>query len=302
MQYHTHGSWLDIGANDGTLLSYVPTSFHKVGVEPALNLTNHLARHAHEVHADYFSAGLISQPSFEIITSCAMFYDLDDPHRFIEDVKSCLAPDGIWINQLSDTAQMIQQNAFDNICHEHACHYDIATLDRLYRQHDLKIVGIRLNDVNGGSMRVAAAPNQSSFSAHQVGIMDVPAVSEQDLERFCQRGGKWKTLMLRLLDAVWSDGPIWIYGASTKAAMFLHYLDQNHRFVCAADRNPAKFGLVMAGTWIPITDEETFRKAKPAYALVGPWAFEKEILERERITRAHGTTFILPLPNPRFVL
>lgn len=302
LRFHTSGSWLDIGANDGTLLFYVPEGFRRVAVEPALNLQTALAEHAHEQHAAYFNADLFDTPRFHVITSCAMFYDLDNPHAFIRDIKTCLADDGVWINQISDTAQMVRQNAFDNICHEHACHYDIGTLERLYRDHGLMIVGVRLNDVNGGSLRVVAARQDSRFSGHQVGIMDVPTVTEQELQRFCNRTVRWKELMLGLLEAMWIKGPIWLYGASTKSAMFLQYLDQNHRFFAAADRNPHKHGLVMAGTWIPITNEETFRKARPAAALVGPWAFANEINDREAQTRANGTTFIYPLPDPRFVL
>lgn len=298
LQYHDEGAWLDIGANDGTLLSKVPREFAKIGVEPAFNLKPFCQEHADEVYSDYFTADLFVKPAFQVITSCAMFYDLENPHTFIEDIKSCLAPDGVWINQISDTAQMLKVNAFDNICHEHCCYYDVETITRLYNQHGLTVISYKLNDVNGGSLRVAAMKKKVSGCT----TIGIPAVSEKDLTRFAQRVTRWKALMQQLLDGMEKEGAIWLYGASTKAAMWLQYLDESDKFIAAAERNPNKHGLVMAGTWIPITGEVELRQAKPAYAVVGPWAFRKEMLERETELRAGGTTLLFPLPHPEFAL
>lgn len=300
LRYHGQGTWLDIGANDGTLLSLVPTDrFHKIGIEPALNLGPVLEEHADLAIMDYFRGDLVKAHSCQVVTSIAMFYDLDDPHQFIDGIQRVMTDDGVWINQLSDTAQMLKANAFDNICHEHVCYYDLATLKRLYADHGLTIYSVSLNDTNGGSIRVVAGRNPEpawSWSG-------VPSVTAGDVSRFCNRVVRWKDVMMQLILGGLMEGKaLWLYGASTKACMMLQYLDLNERFFACADRNPHKYGLRMAGTWIPITDEVTMRSAKPDFLVVGPWAFRKEFIEREEQLRATGTTMLFPLPNPELVL
>ena len=299
LTYHERGTWLDIGANDGTLLSLVPAGFLKVGFEPAKNLLPWLTEHANLVVGDYFHTVDDLRGACQVITSCAMFYDLDDPNAIVADIVASLADNGVWINQLSHTPDMLAANAFDNICFEHVCYYDIEALHALYRRHGLFITSVKLNDLNGGSIRVAATKKRTDACS----LGGVPRTRRDDLSAFAGRVVRWKALMERLLTSdLVARGDIWLYGASTKASTFLQYLDLPGLFIAAAERNPAKHGLVTAGTWIPIRSEEEFREAAPAFALVGPWAFAREVTEREKDLRAHGTAFIFPLPDPRFVL
>lgn len=293
LEFHREGHWLDIGANDGYLLSQVPRTFHRIACEPALNFKRELAENSEQVINDYFSAEAVGVQC-QVITSAAMFYDLDDPNQFVSDIEKLLAKGGVWINQLNDAPTMMQANAFDAICHEHLCYYDIPTLSRLYKRHGLSIRKIVYNDVNGGSVRVFATRTPKSDPSGQ------PKVSHDQAEQFAKRVRMWKERMGNLLEA--SNGPVWGYGASTKGGTLLQYLNMNDKFVGIADRNPAKHGTMMAGCWIPVTDELALRKAGADLAVVLPWAFRDEFVKRESDLRASGTAMLFPLPNIEVVL
>lgn len=294
--YHRSGKWVDIGANDGYLLSQVPQSFQRIACEPS-NQAEKAKKHADLVVQNYFDG----QEAFEdakIITSAAMFYDVEDPNQFVRNIHRCLADDGIWINQLNDSPTMLEKNDFAAICHEHLCYYDVRTLERIYRQNGMSIINVTQNDVNGGSVRITAV--KSNRPHQKADLMGYGSPSLSDVGEFAQRVIKWKANLTAVLHGL--GRPLWVYGASTKGMVMLQYLDLNDHFVAVADRNPAKFGLYMAGCWLPIVDEQTMRKEKPEYVLVLPYAFRKEFDEREKGLRSTGTTLIYPFPDVSFVL
>ncbi len=305
LNWHRGGTWLDIGANDGYLLAEVPADFTKIACEPARNFKEELHKVADHVISDYFSADhdilhRVGHGACNVITSVAMFYDLDDPDRFVADIAKCLSPEGIWINQLNDSPTMMKRNAFDSICHEHLCYYDVHTLNRIYQKHGLTILEVTYNEVNGGSVRVVA---EKSGEAQGPSLIEHRKVSVRESAMFAERVTRWKQVMGDLVTGpLVQRGPLWCYGASTKGCVLLQYLDQPGAFRAIADRNPAKYGTYMTGTWLPVVCEADFRAEKPPYALVLPWAFKREFLVRERETMDEGTVFLLPLPSIELAL
>lgn len=304
LEFVDEGTWLDIGANDGCLLKNVPDSFTKIGCEPALNFAHALGEHADAVVLDYFSAAAVkavSESPCDVITSAACFYDVDDPNAFVRDIAECLSPEGVWINQLNDSPTMLQRNAFDSLCHEHLAYYDVPSLARLYRAHGLEINQVTHNEVNGGSVRVFASKQGVRPGLPMLGI---PRASFPEAAAFASRVRRWKEQVSSLIteSPLFRYTPTWLYGASTKGGTLLQYLDCNDSFLSVADRNPKKFGLRMVGSWVPIVDESTMRKARPKFLFILPWAFADEFTAREADLRASGTTLIYPLPDFRLVM
>ena len=304
LEYHKKGRWLDIGANDGYLLSVLPEGFTRIACEPALNLTAKLRAVSDVVIDDYFTAGHESlrgagkAGGCHVITSAAMFYDLDEPDVFVQDIAKCLTPDGVWINQLNDSPTMLKSNAFDAICHEHLCYYDVQSIKALYERNGLGIIDISYNAVNGGSVRIVAKKG-----AQSIPLLGHMTLAPSEVFSFAMRVKKWKARMLDLLQGTLAnDGPLWCYGASTKGCCLLQYLDSPGSFKAIADRNPTKFGTVMAGTWLPVLPEQEMRDERPKHVLVLPWAFRKEFVQRERELMDDGTTLLMPLPSIEMVL
>lgn len=295
LYHHDSGVWCDIGANDGTLLSHVPPSFTKIGVEPGRSMHAALEEHADEIVDDFFSADAMSRKC-EIITACACFYDVDDPLQFLKDVADRLTPQGVFLNQLSDATQMIRQNAWDAVCHEHKAYYDLAQLQRLYAEAGLVITSVSENSVNGGSIRVTARKGSGPAPLRN-------EVTQTEVRQFAERVRRWKDLFGWFLDSFHMSGrSIWAYGASTKGSVLLQHLNRNEAIRAIADRNPKKHGTVQAGTWLPVTDEDTMRQAKPDVLLMLPWAFKQEFNERERALRDSGTVLLYPLPTVEVVI
>lgn len=306
---------IDTGSNDNTLLlSYTTAKLRKVGFEPAKNLMPY-ANHP-EVHVvnDYFSAKTFQQhyPNTlaKIITSIAMFYDLEDPNQFTQDAKGILAPDGLWIIQMMYLPTMLEENIFDNICHEHLEYYSLLSLESLLSRHGLKIIDVELNDVNGGSYRTYIThTDNTSIKPFEGAAERIETLRQKETElhldtakpyqAFAERVEEIKQQVVDFVTTEVKNGKtVYVYGASTKGNTLLQYFDlDNSVITAAAERNPDKWGKRTVGTNIPIISEDDARAAKPDYFLVLPWHFLKEFVSREKDYLDHGGKFIVPLPK-----
>jgi len=305
-----NASVLDIGCNDGTLLNYYPEYFEKFGIDPS--------DVAHEVEfakvvQDIFPSEelfkLLEGKQLDVITSIAMFYDLESPVDFVKGIKRVLSPGGVWIFEMSYMPRMLELDSYDTICHEHLEYYSLAVLEKICAIAGMKIVKIGFNDINGGSIRCYATHKE--FSGHNKknnhALINEVRQKEFDLEldtdkpyqAFQKRIEKLKKELHDLLVKFKKKGKkVHIYGASTKGNTILQWCRINHELVeYAAERNPDKFGASTLGTNIPIISEEESRAMNPDYYLVLPWHFKKEFLEREKEALQKGTGFIFPVPN-----
>lgn len=301
---------LDIGCNDGTLLDAYPETFVKFGIDPS-DLASEVSEGITVIRDTFPSEALRASTSepFDIITAIAMFYDLEDPVRFVSAVKEWLAPEGVWIFEMSYMPLMLEMNAYDTICHEHLEYYSLAVLDNIMDRADMKIVQVGINDTNGGSIRCHAThkTNLRWDSAQQAASLSILKQREFDLEldtdrpyrNFQERIDTHRDELRNLLVKLKRAGKIiHIYGASTKGNTILQWCGIDASLIdMAADRNPDKHGARTLGTDIPIVSEVESRSLRPDYYLVLPWHFRKEFVERERAILDGGTKMIFPLPQ-----
>ena len=305
------GTVLDIGCNDGTLLGYYPKEFNKYGVDPS-DVAQEIGDNA-TVFQDIFPsdelAKNVQSQYFDVITSIAMFYDLEDPVTFTKEIGRLLAPEGIWIFEMSYMPSMLKMNSYDTICHEHLEYYSLAVIEYILKQAGMKIVNVALNDINGGSIRCYATHiNNFSYKKEEF-VKNIATLRQKefDLEldtdkpykNFQDRINFHKEELNALLKNLKREGKrIHIYGASTKGNTILQWCSIDNRIIdYAAERNPDKYGAYTLGTDIPIISEEESRAMNPDYYLVLPWHFKDEFLQREKETLSKGSGFIFPLPN-----
>ncbi len=313
--------WLDIACNDGTLLSYVGQHINKLGIDPAEDsfaVESRLV--ADDIIQDYFTLESFNRSKFKskkskVITCIAMFYDLDEPIDFLNDVKEVLDDDGLFVIQMSYTPLMIKQLAFDNICHEHVYYWSLNSLEKLMIEAGLKIVDCQLNDVNGGSFRVYIKKEDSDITKFATrpyrDVCDVRIESIRQWEQtqnldstktwldFYQGIEDLKKQTVDFIKEEKSKGKIICgYGASTKGNTLLQYFGLDNTLIDAiAERSPYKFGHKTIGTNVPILSEDDVRKMKPDYMLVLPWHFISEFTEREKEYLNGGGKFIVPCPK-----
>lgn len=306
-------SVLDIGCNDGTLLrSYTVEEIRRVGFEPAQNLIPEAAVGTDRIVNSFFTARPIIGQRFRIVTSIAMFYDLENPNDFVADVASVLLEEGVWIIEMHYLPQILSRNAFDAICHEHLEYYSLAALESLLERHGLIVADAETNAVNGGSLRVYVVHRNSpaaSVAARRERVQALrlredsanltkPRTYLEFGERVHRIGGRLR----RFLESERQRGnPVSIYGASTKGNTLLQVFGLDHTLIhSAAERNPEKWGKYTVGSWIPIVSEAEARSHAKDF-LVLPWHFMNEIQNREREFLAQGGKLISPLPAPYII-
>ena len=304
---------LDIGCNDGTLLAtYAEAGVRRVGFEPAANLAAEAKPHADRVVNDFFSARAVAGEEFRIVTSIAMFYDLEDPNAFCADVTSVLAEDGVWIIEMHYLADIVQQNAFDAICHEHLEYYSLAALENVVERAGLRVADVETNAVNGGSLRAYVVHRGSPEVSVPSRVARVASLRRKEAAVELNRPHTYAHLESRIrqigsrlnswLSAQHAAGrTVSAYGASTKGNTLLQAFGLDRSLIhSAAERNPEKWGKFTVGSWIPIVSEADARKSSEVF-LILPWHFLAEIRERESAWLARGGTLVAPLPTPALI-
>ncbi len=290
--------FLDIGANDGTLLSYLQGRAIRIGCEPATNLLADLRTNAEYVIGDFWTKAnydKLGVGKAKAITAIGMFYDMEDPNQFIRDAAQVLAPGGVFIAQLMTLKPMLEQNDVGNICHEHLEYYTYQALKYLFETNGIEIYQVQENTINGGSYRL--------FARHlDQGSIDYPEnCSEEDLYRFRDRVKRQRDLCVDYIKRAVKDGKrVYVYGASTKGNVILQYYGLDNKLIeGAADRNPLKWGKYTL-TDIPIVSEKEGR-ARADVFLVLPYGFIEEFVRRERDWLKAGGEFVVPLPGFRVI-
>jgi SAM-dependent methyltransferase len=306
---------LDIGCNDGTLFNYYPDSFEKYGVDPS-DVAQEIKAPIKVIQDIFPSTELIEilgDNKIDIITSIAMFYDLEDPIAFTKGIKRILSPDGIWIFEMSYMPTMLQMNSYDTICHEHLEYYSLAVIEFILKEAGMKVFNCTQNDINGGSIRCFATHEenfrfkgekfQNNINNLRQTEFDLELDTDKPYKNFQDRINIHKEELISLLKKLKREGKrIHIYGASTKGNTILQFCGIDNRIIdYAAERNPDKYGAFTLGTDIPIISEAESRAMKPDFYLVLPWHFKSEFIEREQKTLDSGTGLIFPLPTIEIV-
>jgi NDP-4-keto-2,6-dideoxyhexose 3-C-methyltransferase len=302
---------VDIGSNDGTLLkSYTVSALRRSGIDAIAGKFRSVYPQEIDLHEAFFSAtqynSIFGEEKAKVITSIAMFYDLESPREFVGAIRSALAPNGIWVLEQSYLPTMLEINSYDTICHEHLEYYGLLQIDWLARAEGMRVFDVERNSCNGGSFRLAVCHEGSSYAPNQ-SRLDQLRKLERELgldtrapyHAFKQRVDRLRAELIDLIEAERASGKrFYLYGASTKGNTLLQYCNLNGgQIVAAAERNPDKWGCRTPGTDIPIVSEEEARAARPDYFLVMPWHFRNEFIAREAVFRKAGGRLVFPLPT-----
>ena len=302
---------LDIGCNDGTLFNYYPPQFEKFGVDPS-DVAQEIEGDITVIQDVFPSIELVealNDKKFDIVTSIAMFYDLEDPVGFTRGIKEVLAPEGVWIFEMSYMPKMLEMTSYDTICHEHLEYYSLAVIEYILKEAGMKIFNAVENSINGGSLRCYAThATNFKYRTEEFGQnierirqqeFDLELDTDKPYKNFQDRINLHRDELTKLLKRLKREGKrIHIYGASTKGNTILQWCGIDSRIIeVAAERNPDKYGATTLGTDIPIVSEAESRAMNPDYYLVLPWHFKEEFIERERQTLERGIGLIFPLPN-----
>ncbi len=304
---------LDIASNDGSLLNFYNKNIVKCGIDPILNKYKKNYKKIKYAIPSFFSLEKIKRKTnkkFKIITALSVFYDAEDPNKFLKDVRDLLKPNGVFLLEFADLASILKYKMFDTICHEHLEYYSSKVIINLANKNGLKVFDIKENNINGGSKQYYISLKNSNIplnkkilkkTLHQENKLQMSKIST--FKNFFKNINQLKKDLNNLIIKIKNKKQnIHCYGASTKGNVLLQYFKINYKKIdFVAERNKNKYGLFTPGSKIKIISEKTSRKLKPDYYLVLPWHFKNEILKRENKVIKKGIKFIFPLPKLKII-
>jgi hypothetical protein len=305
---------LDIGSNDATSLkAYSVPRLQRIGIDPTGAKFREYYPDDITLVPDFFSAAAFrrggGRPA-RIVSSVAMFYDLEDPIGFAHEIEQVLAPDGVWHFEQSYMPSMLRMTSYDTVCHEHLEYYSLSVVKRILDAVGMRAIDVKMNAVNGGSFAVTAVrkndPRRGSEAVINwlLGQEDRMGLDTlRPYREFEERVYRHRTDLMRLLKTLVADNKkVLGYGASTKGNVVLQFCGVTTSELAAiAEVNPDKFGTCTPGTAIPIIPEADARAMKPDYFLVLPWHFKEGIVQREAEFLAGGGRMIFPFPEIEIV-
>jgi NDP-4-keto-2,6-dideoxyhexose 3-C-methyltransferase len=298
---------LDIGSNDGTTLAAYPSGkFRTIGIDPtAAKFLQYYPKDV-KIVPDFFSAdayrAVFGNEQAEVITSFSMFYDLEHPLHFMADVRSVLSNQGVWVFEQSYLPLMLERNAYDTVCHEHAEYYSLSQIHWMAQRTGFRIVDVAFNDINGGSSSVTAAKVESSYpeSPQLAQVLERERAMGLDgldvYADFARRVASSRQQLRGFIEQARGSGKtVAGLGASTKGNVLLQYCGLTPRdLIGIGEVNSEKVGSVTPGSLIPIIAEDELIAQEPDYLLVLPWHFRETFLEKRLRGRSR---MVFPLPT-----
>jgi SAM-dependent methyltransferase len=300
---------LDIGSNDGTFLNFFNKSHNLYGIDPSGIQYKHYYRKDIILIPNFFSKQKLDQYfyktkkeiKFDLITSFAIFYDVNEPNRFCNDVYHSLKEDGIWIAEFSYFPLMLKNLTYDQICHEHITYYTLQVFKEIIEKNNLKIIDLNLNEINGGSIEIICAKKSSKRLANKSKIVSIlkeeKKINFKSYKNFNNRIIKVKKNFSSFFKKN-NKSLIIGYGASTKGNIVINHCDitaKNIKFICDSNKN--KHNLFTPGKNIKIISKEMMRKLNPEYLVVFIWSFRKEVISEEINFIKNGGKLVFHLPK-----
>ena len=299
---------LDIGSNDGTFLNFFASIGFKnlYAIDPSSFKFKEFYNKNVNLITDYFSKKKVikclksSQQKFDLITSFAMFYDIENPNNFCKDINELLKNNGVWVLELSYFPLLLKNLTYDQICHEHVTYYTLNTFEKIAKNNNLKIIDYSFNEINGGSIEIKCSKKNSNLKAKTKKIKKLikkeNIINSNSYDKFNDRIENTKKVLKLFLSKI-KPRDIIGYGASTKGNIVLNHCEitnKNLSYIC--DANPYKFNRYTPGSNIKIISKKEMRIKKPKYLLVLIWSFRSEVIKQEINYIKNGGKLIFHLP------
>jgi hypothetical protein len=299
LNLETNDLVVDIGSNDGTFLSFFSKKLKLIGIDPTIKKLSKFYRKDIFKIPTFFSAKnlkKITLKKVKVVTSISMFYDLENPLIFANEIHDVLDKDGIWHLEQSYMPMMLKNNSYDTICHEHLEYYSLFSIKYIFDKIGFKIIDLEFNDINGGSFSITVAKKESKHM-HKDKLFKYNEMSSYKIfyKNIKKHKEIFRDLLLNLKDM---KKKVIGYGASTKGNVILQFCNIDNKLLpYIAEVNKFKHGRYTPGTGIKIIPETQARKMNPDYFLVMPWHFKNFILGKEKKFLNNNKKLIFPLPD-----
>jgi 2-polyprenyl-3-methyl-5-hydroxy-6-metoxy-1,4-benzoquinol methylase len=303
---------IEIASNDGYLLQYfVARGVPVLGIEPAANCARAAEAKGVSSLVKFFGTQTADElvaagRKADLLLGNNVLAHVPDLNDFVRGMKRLLAPSGVITMEFPHLLNLIEQNQFDTIYHEHFSYFSFLTVEKVFARHGLTLFDVQEIPTHGGSLRIFGRHEEDRSRAVQPSVPGLQAKERNAgldaLTTYTSFDEKVKRTKRRLLDFLVdtkeSGKKIVGYGAPAKGNTLLNYCGVRADFIdFTVDRSPHKQGCYLPGTRIPILHPDKLREARPDYVLILPWNLQEEIVEQLAYVREWGGRFVLPIPE-----
>jgi hypothetical protein len=299
---------VEIAANDGYLLQYVMArGIPCCGVEPTASTAAAAKIKGIPIIEEFFGVNLAKKmvtqgKQADLITAI----NVPDINDFVSGFATLLKPSGVATFEFPHLLNLVQENQFDTIYHEHFSYLSFTTVNRICAANGLIVFDVEELQTHGGSLRVYAQRSdtgQQAMSARVDELIKREARAGMFNADF-YAGFQAKAEIVKndflgfLLDAKRQGKIVAAYGAAAKGNTLMNYAGVRPDLIkFVVDRNPAKQGKYMPGSRIPIVDETWLKAARPDYVMLLPWNLKAEIMGQLSYVREWGGKFVVAVPK-----
>jgi len=303
---------IEIASNDGYLLQYfAEKNIPVLGVEPAANVARVAAQKGISSVVKFFSTAtarelLAAGKSADLLLGNNVLAHVPDINDFVGGMKILLKPQGVITMEFPHLMQLMEQNQFDTIYHEHFSYFSFLTVEKIFAAHGLTLFDVEELPTHGGSLRIFARHAEDSTKPVGPRVTDLRTREEsagyarlETYSRFAEQVKETKRKLLEfLINAKRNGKKIAAYGAAAKGNTLLNYCAIRTDFLdYTVDRSPYKQGMFLPGTRIPVYSPDQIKRTQPDYLLILPWNLKDEIIEQNAYIRDWGGQFVVPIPE-----
>jgi SAM-dependent methyltransferase len=309
-----NGLAVDIGSNDGTLLSFFKQRGLRVlGVDPAREIANAATAAGIETFPEFFNSKVAARLRAErgpanLITANNVFAHSDQLGDMAEGIKLLLAPDGVFVFEVSYLLDMVENMVFDFIYHEHLSHHSVKPLQTFLRKHGLHLFAVERTPSKGGTIRCFAQP-MGGPRPELSSVVDLIKLEEkfglyrsETYKVYSGRIDRAKQQLQALLKKVRAEGKtIAGYGASATGTVLTYHFDLGDSMSFIIDDNPVRQNRFSPGHHIPVVSSRALVEKKPDFVIILVWRFADMIIQKSQVYLKQGGHFIVPLPELKIV-
>jgi 2-polyprenyl-3-methyl-5-hydroxy-6-metoxy-1,4-benzoquinol methylase len=309
---NSQSSIIEIASNDGYLLQYFKEKGIPVlGIEPAKNVAKAAQEKGIPTISEFFGVKTASKMAgkkkyADLLIGNNVLAHVPDLNDFVKGMKIILKPNGIISMEFPHLMQLMKENQFDTIYHEHFSYFSFMTVNKIFAEHGLNIFNVEELATHGGSLRIFACHAGDDTKAIENGVALLLKKEKRagfdTLEHHLSFNKKVETIKLEILEffiKVKKDRKtIAAYGAPAKGNTLLNFCGIRTDFIdYTVDRSPHKQGKFLPGSRIPIFHPDEIKRTKPDYLIILPWNLKEEIMEQMGCLRDWGGKFVTFIPN-----